>query len=231
VVRNRFTRHSLNRPATTIEKADISEGVVFTALVDVLPEVTIGDLSKVPIEILERKFGSLGCLLHQSANAIDSRPVQPERVIKSLGNEDTFSTNLVDMEPIKRNLLALSVKVGERVRQHGLTGKTVTLKVKYYDFITVTRSFTMVRATSDTMSIYHTGLHLLTKTLAGKKPVRLLGIYLTGLHHSEHPTQGLLFSQELDCGKKKKLNEAIDSINKKFTHGSGQRKIKPARLL
>jgi DNA polymerase-4 len=66
---------------------------------------------------------------------IDERDVEPEHDVKSIGHEETFARDIVDMDLAKKELLSLSNKVARRMRRKGITGKTVTLKVKYSDFV------------------------------------------------------------------------------------------------
>lgn len=189
---------------------------------------TIGDLTRVPEEILARKLGQAGSQLHAAALGIDCRAVQVERVAKSVGHEETFAQDLVDMTVIRRVLLALAVKVGQRLRRHGLMARTVILKTKYYDFIRNTRSLTLDTPTADEGVLYDAGCQLLTETQVGHKPLRLLGISATNLVDSCLARPLSLF--EPDGGreeKRRKINQAVDRINQTF----GQEAIRPATLL
>lgn len=189
---------------------------------------SIGDLARVPETILIRKLGQQGRQLHEAARGIDPRPVEAEREAKSVGHEETFAEDLLDMAAIKRELLALAVKVGERLRRHGLTARTVVLKTKYYDFTQTTRSKTLALATADHKAIYQASGALLAETLAGRKPLRLVGITTTNLQGAGAARPALLF--ELDSNgdeKRRKINQAMDRINETF----GRQTIKPAALL
>ena len=97
---------------------------------------SIGDLAVLPPAILTSKFGKHGRHLHLAANGIDDRPVVPIREAKSIGHEETFSEDLTDLVVIKRELLELATKVGERLRRYELRGQTITVKVKFHDFST-----------------------------------------------------------------------------------------------
>lgn len=192
---------------------------------------TIGDLSKVSLDLLEKKFGAKhGMHLHLTSNAIDKRIVDPCRETKSIGNEDTFAQDILDLDILKKRLLALSICVGERMRKERLSGKTISIKVKYYDFSQITRSSTIQTPTAEDKIIYQEGLKLLEKTLAGTKSVRLIGISMTNLTQGNTPRQGLLFDAE-KTEKRRQLTEAIDVINKKFTNGGSKRKITPGSLI
>jgi DNA polymerase-4 len=188
---------------------------------------SIGDLAALPPEILTDRFGKHGSHLHLAANGIDVRPVVPNREAKSIGHEETFSKDLTDLTVIKRELLELATRVGERLRRHGSQSQTITIKVKFYDFSTNSRSLTLAEPTSDTMEIFQRGWELLRKTEAGRKPVRLVGISVSNLSAPGNSYQQDLFGKTKQREKSRRLNEAVDQINRKF----GGRTINPATLV
>jgi len=188
---------------------------------------SIGDLAALPAEILTKRFGKNGRHLHLVANGIDDRPVVPAREAKSIGHEETFSEDLIDLTVIKRELLELATKVGERLRRHERQGQTITTKVKFYDFSTKSRSITLLEPTSDTKEIFQQSWELLQKTEAGRKPVRLVGISVSNLSPPGNMYQQDLFGKSREREKSRNLNEAIDQINKKY----GGRTINPAALV
>ena len=189
---------------------------------------TIGDLAEISHDLLKRKFGLHGSHLYNASHAIDDREVVPDNEIKSIGHEETFSTDIIEMPVIKKEFLALCVKVARRLRGHGLKAKTIMAKVKYYDFVQVTRSLTLKEPTDDSHVLYQSGKNLLGQTLVGKKPVRLVGITAANLSDGQRPVQASLFvskNQDNEC--RKKLNEAMDSITDKY----GSESLKPATLV
>jgi DNA polymerase-4 len=188
---------------------------------------TIGDLARLPLELLERKFGKHGRSLHRSARGLDVRNVETEHETKSVGHEFTFETDLVEPGRIRRELLELASMVAKRLRRYGLQGKTVTLKVKYHDFRQVTRAATTAPATADSKKIYEQILLLLKKTEAGRVPLRLLGISVSGLQEAGGASQGLLFAGKDPTAKRQDINRALDEIQEKF----GTKAILPGRLL
>jgi len=211
---------------------------------------TIGDLSRIAVEVLAKNFGKHGVLLHELSLGIDEREVMPEQEAKSIGREDTYPEDLVDMETIKKELLSLATRVAERIRRHGVKGKTVALKVKYLDFTLITRAVTLDHGTDDGGEIYRSVLALLPKTEAGKRPVRLLGIAVSNLKGGKEapspgkPEQLPLFGKSpggrsgsftggkgdappVSREKKEKLNRAVDRIREKF----GKKGIRPATLI
>jgi DNA polymerase-4 len=142
---------------------------------------TFEELSLVPVNILENKFGKHGIKMHLLSMGVDDRDVVPEHDIKSIGHEDTFATDILDMDRVKRKLLSQADKVAHRMRREGATGKTITLKMKYSNFVQITRSTTIAKSTDDGFEIYDIACSLLKKTEAGKRPIRLLGISLSQL--------------------------------------------------
>ena len=202
-------------------------GKVTQKALEVFGVRTIGDLSKIPEDILTSRFGKNGGQLHRLSLGIDDRDVDITREIKSVGHEETFKQDLTDREVIKKEVLALSVKVSKRLRRKGFAGKTLTLKVKYHDFKQITRSLTFPERVCDGMAIFKHAMALLEKTEAGSRPVRLIGVSLSHLNALESPKQLSLFMEESIDTKSKKLNEAIDRIHDKY----GDDALVPGTLL
>ncbi|MDP2003212.1 MAG: DNA polymerase IV [Desulfurivibrionaceae bacterium] len=188
---------------------------------------TVGDLRRIPPAILTAKFGKAGRMLHESARGIDLRPVEPRQEAKSIGHEETFAEDLRDKKRIEQELLALCLKVGKRARDKGLVGRTVTVKVKYRDFVQVTRSLTLPEPVADDKSLYQTGRLLLAKTEITLRPIRLLGISLASLTPTEAAGQLSLFGQSRARLKDCRLYKAIDTISDRYGCGS----IVPAALV
>jgi DNA polymerase-4 len=164
--------------------------------------------------------------LYFLSKGIDDTEVQPERIIKSMGREETFLEDIQEKEKAEKEILILSQRVAKRLRRHSKAGRTITLKVTYYDFTQITRALTLPAATDDGRTIYRFALDLLEKTEIGKRPVRLLGIYLS---HLTKPGEGqlLLFNQTDGSNKGGRLNRALDTIQDKY----GDQAIQPARLI
>ena len=188
---------------------------------------TIGDLSRMPSAILIAKFGKAGLLMHESARGIDHRPVESRQETKSIGHEETFAEDLRDKKRLEQELLALCCKVGKRVRDKGLVGRTVTIKVKYRDFVQVTRSLTLPEPVADDTSLYQTGRMLLAKTEITLRPIRLLGISLANLSPAEASGQLSLFDDNRARHRKDSLYRALDAINDRY----GKDAILPATLV
>jgi len=179
---------------------------------------TIGNLADLPAELLARKLGKQGIHLYSLASGLDEREVQPERGVKSVGHEETYADDVVAVESAKKELLSLATRVAKRLRRQDMVAKTVTLKVKYHDFIQVTRSLTLPKSTDDGREIYQVCCDLLAKTEAGKRPIRLLGVSVSQLSDSGDAGQLALFNDGQEPEKRKRLNKALDTITDKFGH-------------
>ncbi len=188
---------------------------------------TFKDLRQVPVEVLGKKFGKHGIHMHQLSMGIDERDVVTLHDVKSIGHEDTYSKDILDLKLAKRELLSLANRVARRMRRKGLEGKTITLKVKYHDFVQITRSVTRHKYTNDSADIYSNICSLLEKTAVGKKPVRLLGISLSNLADIGSGRQRSLFNYNGSNEKRKELNKTLDSIFNKF----GGKGIRPGSLI
>jgi len=113
------------------------------------------------------------------------------------------------------------------MRRKNLTGRTVSLKVKYHDFKQITRAKTLANLTDDGLEIYGAACDLLRKTEVGKRPVRLLGISLSQLCFADAAGQLSLFADDQSLRKRKNLNLAVDSIMEKH----GGKGVRPATLV
>jgi DNA polymerase-4 len=136
---------------------------------------SIGRVAAIPTATLERALGSLGTHLAKLSRGEDGRPVTPDAPRKSLGSEQTFQHDLGDEEQILGAILGLADRVGSRLRSKGISGQTVTLKMRFSNFNTITRSRTLPHETDATTAIYRVAAGLLDKD-AGRKRIRLLGI-------------------------------------------------------
>ncbi len=186
---------------------------------------TFADLRQACPRRLKRHLGAAGLQMQRLAAGLDPRQVVPVRTAKSVGHEETFARDIVEASQARRELLALACRVGRRLRRNRLQGRTVTLKVKYYDFRQITRSMTLERLTDDDHEIYAAACKLLAKTAAGRQPVRLLGISLSQLSGAEGAAQLDLFSGQ--DPRMRALYQALDSVRDRF----GDSSVNPATLL
>ncbi len=142
---------------------------------------TVGELADLPLSTLVSLVGSAnGRHLHAVANARDDRPVVPDRELKSVSHEETFPHDLVDRRELDRELVRMSDSVGSRLRAAGVKGRTVTIKVRFPDFRTITRSVTLDHATDGGATIRRTAGVLLDSVELGEG-IRLLGVGVTSL--------------------------------------------------
>lgn len=132
-------------------------------------------------EVLQRHVGSLAEWLRRLSYGDDPRPVVPHRAAKSASSETTYAEDLEDMAQIREELARLARETAEWLERKRLAGRTVTIKVRYADFTTVTRSHTLSRPTADADVISSWATELLHRTHAGRRPVRLLGARVNGL--------------------------------------------------
>ncbi len=139
---------------------------------------------------LVKQFGKSGHHYYRIARGIDNRRVKPDRIRKSIGKERTFSEDVSDLEWIGEFLDQLSEKISLSMQEMDASGKTITLKVRYKNFETVTRSSTLNHYTSKVEDLSSTARKLLTETEAGIREVRLLGISVSSLNLAEGGTFG-----------------------------------------
>lgn len=172
---------------------------------------TIGDVADAPVEKLANVLGKQAYTLKELAQGIDERKVEPVRKVQSVGKEETFATDIWERDEVEKELLRLSEKVGGRLRRKGLFALTVTLKVRFASFRTVTRSVTLKEGTQYDEVIYQTSCELYDK-LCAAEPIRLLGITASHLTETEEVS---LFESESDK-KKKTLYRTVDALKAKF---------------
>ena len=156
---------------------------------------TGADLMTISREDLLRLFGKTGCFFYGIAHGYDPRPVTPERERKSVGKEITLNRDTDDLARMAEIISRLACSVSKIMKREGLTGRTVTLKLKYYDFRSITRSITLTGFSDDAESITKQALILLRDTDAGNKKVRLLGVSVS--HFSGSSQEELRYSQML----------------------------------
>ncbi len=140
--------------------------------------------------LLSRLVGTYAETLRRFAYGIDERPVEPTRPRKSIGSECTYARDLEDVAEMHAELEVMAHELAEHLERHQLTARTVTVKVRYGDFTTVTRSHTSARPTRRGEELAARARALLARTEAGRRPVRLLGVSLHNLVPVEHADLG-----------------------------------------
>ena len=133
------------------------------------------DVRTVEPVLLRETVGSLADWLRQLANGVDDRPVVPNRETKSSGSENTYPQDLTDLSQIREEVADMAAGVVSWLARKSVLARTVTIKVRYSDFTTITRSHS-APPTRDSDALVGRALQLLDKTEAGQRPVRLLGV-------------------------------------------------------
>ncbi len=171
----------------------------------------IGQLASADVAILRKVFGINAEQVKRLARGLDDRPVVNEEEAKSIGKENTFDYDLTDFESCRDEVLDLSGQVGWRLRRENLAGHTVTLKVKFADFHTITRSSTGDRLIAWDEDIFSLAEQMLRK-INVKPGVRLLGVSVSNLFRPEdEPVLGFAEDERMQ-----RRNRAIDSLKSKF---------------
>jgi DNA polymerase IV len=134
---------------------------------------------------LQKHFGKSGDYYYWASRGIDHRPVNPNQIRKSIGSETTFAPDLVDRNTCLAELQKLTANVARYCAKSQTSGRTVTLKLRYADFKTVTRSRTLPNPVSTELAILETITHLLDGLVPLSKSVRLLGVTLSSLAKSD----------------------------------------------
>lgn len=156
---------------------------------------TIAQLRQLDLEDALKHFGRTGLLYYRLARGQDDRPVERRGQAKSLSTERTFAQNIRDPETLFEHLDKQAVEVATSCEKARLSGTTVVLKLRYDDFSTITRSHTLLHPTRQAEEIAAVGRELLEKTEFKTRPVRLLGIGVSGLLHDDRPLQLTLFEE------------------------------------
>jgi DNA polymerase IV len=173
-----------------------------------------GQVLDYPRSFWQKQLGKSGLALYEKALGIDPALVSPHAEPKSCGAENTLPRDTSDPAKLRQWLLQQAERVGRDLRQDGLKGCTLTLKIKYADFKQTTRSHSLPLPTNSTHQIYHTAEKLLLETKL-KTAVRLVGLSVSQLTRTVG--QANLFSQP-GVLKQEQLDQAVDRIQGKFGH-------------
>jgi len=185
---------------------------------------TIFDVRNKNPDWLIQRFGKLGEHIFRLANGLDKREVISDAKAKSISSETTFESDIQDEEVLLALLSQLTEQVAARLRVKELKGKTVSIKIRFHDFKTITRSKTLSESTFHTAPIWQAVKHLFLEVLkVTPVPLRLVGVSVSGFS-SNDMRQGDLFEQD---AKQDKLDMISDEINQRF----GQSRIHRGRKL
>jgi DNA polymerase IV len=183
---------------------------------------TIGQLALMPAGNLTARFGKHGPDLLALARGFDDRPVEPDAAPKSMGAEETFERDTRDVELLRATLRGQSERVARELRAEGYAGRTVTLKLRFADFSTITRAHTD-DPTQDGLAIFRRADDLFGHVKL-TQAVRLIGISMSGLGLAG---EGQLSLFGPDAARRERLARAVDRLAARF----GDTTVRPASLL
>jgi DNA polymerase IV len=147
------------------------------------------DVRAVEEAVLRDAVGQMADWLRQLAKGIDERPVVAHRDVKSSGSENTYPEDLTDLETIRREVAEMAGHAASWLERRNLLSRTITLKVRYSNFTTITRSHT-ADPCCDLTELSSRAVALLAKTEAGRRPIRLLGVSVHNLCTPDQPSTG-----------------------------------------
>ena len=187
---------------------------------------TVADIAHTPVDTLRRALGDkAGPALHDLAWGRDTRMVVPTRRERSIGADETFSYDMDDPAYIHRQILKLSDRTAARVRAAGMVGRTITIRVRFADFTTITRSRTLRDPTDVSRDIFATALSLYDRLGLQRVRLRLVGVRMEGLIDSRQaPIQGLLDEPKHGW---RDADRAVDRASARFGAGA----VRPASLV
>ncbi len=170
----------------------------------------VADIQKISIQQAVRLLGKHGVWIHNASNGHGTDMLSPENARKSISNEETFGHDIADISELEKKLFSLVEGVCASVRSHKWKARTITLKLRYSDFNTISRAET-VSPTNDDAAVSRTVTELLRRNYTRKMGLRLLGVKLS--HFIEEEGMEIpLFGQ----GKREPVLNAVDKIRKKF---------------
>jgi DNA polymerase-4 len=182
----------------------------------------VSELAEVPLERLVRRFGrSRGNALHEAVLGIDPRPVVADRETRSISQEETFATDLDDRDVLRTTIRRQADAISRRSRSSALVGRTVTLKVRYGDFTTLTRSKSERSPLTTGASVARLAVALF-EALEVQGGIRLIGVSLSSLEPAHDTARQLeLFSSDAeensdDDERRADVDLATDEIRRRF---------------
>ena len=179
-----------------------------------LAVTTIGDVRKLPTDVLARRVGHDEAEHYRRlAAGIDDRLVVPDRESKSIGHEQTFGTDLADPDAVRAVMLDQCEHVGRRLRRHKLLARTVVVKIRFGNFQTITRRSTLAESTDSTSELWTAARQLFDSWARQFKPVRLIGV--TAVELTTGLEQPSLFPDR-ETQRQQRLDRALDQISGRF---------------
>ncbi|TMC50990.1 MAG: DNA polymerase IV [Chloroflexi bacterium] len=179
---------------------------------------TLGQLAALPLDVLQRRLGqAAGRMLWERARGDDDSAVSVPGRPKSISREETFAHDLDDDDALNARLQELAADVGRRLRQGGWCARTVTLRMRYSDFTTLTRQLSLPAPTEADLAIAGAARGLLENCWTGS-PLRLLGVGVSGL---EDASQLDLFARRVD--RDTRVDHMLDQLHGRFGHSAPRR--------
>lgn len=183
---------------------------------------TIGDVAALDPAVLERRFGEgFGTRFHRLSNGLDTRRVHTGRERKSLGKETTFDEDVRDRAVVERTLLGLCDGVAAACRRKEIAGTTVTVKLRFQGFETVTRQQGLTRPADTVEAILPVARELFRKADRRGVPIRLIGITMSGFDAEPEPQLGMFESREPPADRV--VAQAVDRLRDRFGRDSVRR--------
>ncbi|MGB9377309.1 MAG: DNA polymerase IV [Mycobacteriales bacterium] len=187
---------------------------------------TVGDIANTPVGTLRRAVGeAAGSHLHALAWGRDSRGVVPYEPDKSIGAEETFATDIDDPDVVRRELLRLAERTAARLRATGQLGRTVSIKVRFADFTTITRARTLDVPTDVGRQVYDTARSLFDGLGLQRARLRLVGVRVEGLMPGATAAEQLLLGAPENGWRE--AEQAVDRASLRFGAGA----VRPAALV
>lgn len=178
---------------------------------------TIGAIADLPEQDLVRWFGKHGHDLYRRSRGIDHRKVEPVREAKSVSKETTFPKDVQDQARLRATLESLSEGVARRLDREALAGTTIKLKLRWSDFTTHTRQTTLDQPTAECDLIYKTACSLFEDLWTAGRPVRLLGVGVSGLGPPVRQLSLWDYQTEAHIAEKEaQLRAAVEILQRKF---------------
>ncbi|HEX2619261.1 MAG TPA: DNA polymerase IV [Phototrophicaceae bacterium] len=181
---------------------------------------TIGDLAQWRERDLKALFGKNGVDLARHARGLDERPVEADRETKSISQEITFTRDVRDEEVLRRTIRRLAEGVGRKLRSEGLVGTTVKIKLRWSDFTTLSRQITVNPPLDQDSDLTRHALAVFDQTWIMNKPVRLIGVGVTGLETAYHQP-GLWDVQQSQ--QSQRWQATLDELRERFGDQAIQR--------
>ncbi len=175
---------------------------------------TIGDIQALPPGWLEARFGSAGRLFWELAHGIDHRPVETGQERKSISREETFPEDINDISYLEKLTAHFAAELCAKLRREELETASITIKLRYSDFKTITRSKTIEPCNSD-LVVTQVAEELLHNAYNGKRPLRLFGLSLGHLSSRADLEQGNLFESATNSAHNE-IDLLMDEIRGRF---------------